>query len=229
MTGWTVRRRAGSVNELHELVPAATTGCEMWAMEPSGPALVLGSGQAATSGAAVLGGSAVPPVVVRRSGGGAVLVEPASSVWIDVILPAGDPRWVDDVSRSMVWLGRIWVEALDSLGISARVHDGPMVERELGGIACFAGIAAGEVVVDRDGAMAKLVGISQRRTRHWARFQCTVHRRFDADAVATVLAPLVPADRRVELREVLQRRVATIGSGWDDVVDAFARALHAAG
>ncbi len=39
---------------------------------------------------------------------------------------------------------------------------------------CFAGMGPGEVA----SAGAKLVGLSQRRTREFARFQCTVHHRW---------------------------------------------------
>jgi len=50
---------------------------------------------------------------------------------------------------------------------------------------CFAGLGSGEVSVgDR-----KIVGMSQRRTRDWARFQCLVHRRFEPDDSLDVLAP----------------------------------------
>jgi lipoate-protein ligase A len=51
---------------------------------------------------------------------------------------------------------------------------------------CFAGVGPGEVLAD-DGA--KLVGISQRRTRNWALFQCAVPLKWDAAPLIAVLGP----------------------------------------
>ena len=86
----------------------------------------------------------------------------------------------------------------DSIGQAARlrttpapvdpppvVHRGAPRHADLGRAVCFAGIGSGEVGVgDR-----KVVGLSQRRTRDWARFQCLVHGRFDAEDSMSVLAP----------------------------------------
>ena len=52
---------------------------------------------------------------------------------------------------------------------------------------CFAGLGPGEVTVDG----RKVVGISQRRTRAAARFQCVVLERWDPDAVVALLDPAV--------------------------------------
>jgi hypothetical protein len=48
---------------------------------------------------------------------------------------------------------------------------------------CFAGLGPGEVT--RNGA--KVVGISQRRTRHAARFQCAVLHRWDVEGIAALV------------------------------------------
>lgn len=130
-------------------------------------------------------------VVRRRSGGGAVWLAPGVVTWVDVLLPADDPLWDDDVSRSATWLGRRWVEALDDLGVvGAAVHDGPMVRSAHSDLICFAGMAPGEVIVDG----AKVVGISQRRTRAGARFQCAVLHEWDPWPLVDLLA-IAPADR----------------------------------
>ena len=50
-------------------------------------------------------------------------------------------------------------------------------------LVCFAGLGPGEVTV----AGAKALGISQRRTRAGARFQCAVPRTWDASTLAAVL------------------------------------------
>jgi hypothetical protein len=75
------------------------------------------------------------------------------------------------VGRAFLWLGDAWVAALADLGIEARRHEGAMVTTRWSPLVCFAGLGPGEVVTP-DGA--KLVGISQRRTRAGARFQCSM-------------------------------------------------------
>ena len=47
---------------------------------------------------------------------------------------------------------------------------------------CFAGVGPGEVLIDG----AKVVGISQRRTRAGARFQCAVLRTWDPAELARI-------------------------------------------
>jgi lipoate---protein ligase len=95
-------------------------------------------------------------------------VDPERTVWIDLVVPRGHVLWDDDVGRAMHWVGELWARALDALGLEVRVHRGAMEPRRWGRVVCVAGLGPGEVV-DADGR--KLVGISQRRTRHAARFQ----------------------------------------------------------
>ena len=157
-------------------------------LEPTGTALVLGSTQAASSVRSDLPGV---EVVRRRSGGGAVLLEPGAVLWVDVILPAADPLWVDDVGRSFHWLGGVWAEALRACGVDGlAVHEGPMPRTDWSSLVCFAGLGPGEVTVGG----RKVVGISQRRTRAAARFQCVVLERWDPGAVVARFEPsAVPA------------------------------------
>ena len=117
----------------------------------------------------------------RRSGGGAVLVRPHEVLWIDVLLPRDDPLWDDDVARSTHWLGETW---RDALGVGL-VHTGEMIRTLWSSAICFAGVGPGEVLVDG----AKVVGISQRRTRAGARFQCAVMRTWDPSELARIFAP----------------------------------------
>ena len=145
-------------------------------VDVTSPALVLGS----TQPDVVERGA---PIVRRRSGGGAVLVGPGELVWADVLLPADDPRWESDVGRSFHWLGQAWVDALASLGVAASWHDGPMVCTPWCRQVCFAGIGQGEVTVDG----RKVVGMSQRRTRAGALFQCAALLRWDAEEMVRLL------------------------------------------
>jgi lipoate-protein ligase A len=105
-------------------------------------------------------------IVRRSSGGGAVLVGPNAQVWLEVWVPRADPLWDDDVIRSSWWLGDTWVRALEGLGAPAlSVHRGRAVPSEWSDVVCFAGVGPGEVMAGH----AKVVGVSQRRTRQGAR------------------------------------------------------------
>ena len=62
-------------------------------------------------------------------------------------------------------------------------HKGPMRTDRWSRLVCFAGLGPGEVTVDG----RKVVGISQRRTRAGARFQCAALRRWDPGALAALV------------------------------------------
>lgn len=150
----------------------------------SGPALVLGSTQPESAADAVAAAATGTEVVRRRSGGGAVLLLPGRSTWVDVTIGRDDPLWHDDVAVAFHWLGRAWAAAAQHLGVEATVHTGPMVQTPWSRRVCFAGFGAGEVIVGG----RKLVGISQRRTRDAARFQCVMHRTWDPVPLLGLLA-----------------------------------------
>jgi lipoate-protein ligase A len=63
------------------------------------------------------------------------------------------------------------------------------------------------------------VGVSQRRTRAAARFQCAVYRRWTAD----LLVPLLGLDE--EVGRALQGAATGVGAPPGEVVDAFLRHL----
>lgn len=167
-----VKAIGGSAAALHALdwpdplVPTA------WLLRVERPALVLGSTQRRTSVDAETLAAAGLDLARRRSGGGAVVVDPQASVWIDLFIPRHDRRWEDDVSRSFGWVGTAWARALRGLGVPAEVHLGGLVRTAQSGAVCFAGLGPGEVTVGR----TKAVGLSQRRTRAGARFQCICYR-----------------------------------------------------
>jgi lipoate-protein ligase A len=182
---WAVARRRASAAELHAAplpVPMERTA---WVCEPDGPALVLGSTQRDDVVDAAACAAAGLEVVRRRSGGGAVLVEPGAQLWIDVLLPAGDPLWSDDVGQAFVWLGRVWADALAGLGVESRVHEGGLCTTAWSRLVCFGGLGTGEVT---DPQGVKLVGISQRRTREGARFQCQALGGWDPRRLVGLLA-----------------------------------------
>jgi lipoate-protein ligase A len=168
----------------------------VWVVDVTGPAVVLGSTQPESvvrAGAGVDVGSGVD-VVRRRSGGGAVLVEPGGLVWVDVLVPAGDPLWQADVGRAFAWLGRAWAGALADAGEpGAEVHDGPLRHTPWSRAVCFAGLGPGEVTI----AGVKVVGMSQRRTRAGALFQCAALLAWDPARLVEVLG--LPAEAAVDL------------------------------
>lgn len=97
-----------------------------------------------------------------------MLVEPATSCWIDVLIPRDHQLWDDDIGRAFDWIGKVWALALTSLGVpGCQVHSGELENRSHGRLLCFAGLGPGEVVAEG----SKVVGLSQRRTKQGARFQ----------------------------------------------------------
>lgn len=170
---------------LGDAEPVGDAGPLLVLNEVERPALVLGSTQReADVDVRALDHGAVQ-LARRRSGGGAVLLEPGAHTWIDVELPGGDRRWLDDVERATWWLGEAWAATLDaaSPGQRAQVHREGLVDRRAGRIACFAASGPGEVEVRG----AKVVGISQRRTRGRARFQTVVHHRWEPERTLELL------------------------------------------
>jgi len=194
VTAFAVSTTSGSVAEFHARVLDDDVVPAVWVFEVARPALVVGSGQrpdvvADLDACAVAG----VDVVRRRSGGGAVLLEPDAVVWFDVVVPAAHLHAAgvgDDVGASMTWLGWHVASALAELGVEGGdVHRGVMACSSWCPLVCFAGIGPGEVT--RDGA--KLVGISQRRSRPGARFQCAVHVTWRPGALVGLLRDDVPA------------------------------------
>ncbi len=170
---WAVERLTGSATELHwlETFPIRSTRA-VWILEATAPALVLGSTQPWIDVTGARGVSSPQWWAARSS------FAPSEVLWIDVLLPRGDPLWDDDVGRAAYWLGETWC---DALGVGV-VHTGPLVRTTWSDQICFAGVGPGEVLVDG----AKVVGISQRRTRAGARFQCAVMRTWDPTELARI-------------------------------------------
>lgn len=201
MTDWEVETHRGTAGALHGLEVPDDGRRRMWILEASGPAVVLGSTQAATDVDTDAAHAAGVDVVRRRSGGGAVWIAPDEIVWIDVVLPRGDPAWREDVGASFAPVGRAWADALTTLGIADLVvHAGAMVHSPWSRTVCFAGVGPGEVGLPQPQSvtgMAKVVGIAQRRSRAGARFQCAIPRRWDPTILGALLVDDVPvADLR---------------------------------
>jgi len=189
-----IRRFRGSAAEFHGRTIGDDPALEIWVFDVERPALVLGSTQRPDIVDAEACRRAGVEVVRRRSGGGLVLLERGNVVWFDVVVPAAQLHEVgrgDDIRASMIWLGDAVAAALGALEVpDVTVHrDGLTACSAWCPLVCFAGIGAGEIVVDG----RKLVGISQRRTRAGARFQCAVHSRWSPEALIALLAGDLPS------------------------------------
>jgi lipoate---protein ligase len=208
---WRVARHNEPAALFHARTVAQATDRQVWVCEVTGPALVLGSTQTDELIDRAACDRRGIDVVRRRSGGGAVLVVPGHLLWVDVIVPAGDPLWEPDVGTAFVWLGEAWSRALADLGVTATAHRGAMVRSEWSDLVCFAGRGPGEVTL---ADAAKVVGISQRRTRAGSRFQCAALLRWEPASLLELLALDPPA------RAAAERDLVGSASGLD--VDAGA-------
>jgi lipoate-protein ligase A len=210
-----VERVRGAAAEFHARDLPTDGGRHLWWCEVDRPALVLGS----TQSEAIVNLEACErhgvEVVRRRSGGGAVLLWPTEVLWLDVVIGGGDPRWDDDVGRAMWWVGDAWADALGAVGVGGlgglgpQVHHGALVTTPWSRQVCFAGLGPGEVTLGE----RKLVGISQRRSRGVARFQCALYRRWRPELMIELLAPPTPAVHDLDV-------VAVVEVAWDTVIDA---------
>jgi lipoate-protein ligase A len=161
---------------------------QVWLCEPTDAAIVLGSRQTPDVVDLAACRAAGLEVVRRRSGGGVVLLRPGAVAWVDLVVPHGVAP--DDVRGSMRWAGERWAAALEgSVDGRLTVHTAGMVVTPWSELVCFAGLGPGEVLLDGD----KLVGLSQRRTRHGLRIQGTVHRRDLVAELPGLLAGPLPA------------------------------------
>lgn len=193
----------GSAGDFHGRDLVFGGGIGIWICEVTSPALVLGSRQDIgilnPERARAMGFE----VTRRRSGGTLVHLVPGEVLWVDVVVPADHRHFISDLRASMIWMGEQWAAVLEGIcapkslqcdqkgggGPQIHVYDGPVQISPWADLVCFGGLGPGEVTVDG----AKLVGISQRRTRAGARFQMAIHRKFSIADLADLWAVPTPA------------------------------------
>lgn len=185
---WHISHSHGDAGTFHATDPAAHRSATFHTVDR--PTLVLGSTQSFGAVDVSVAETLGVEVVRRRSGGGAVLLVPGEFVWLDLVIPAGDALWSDDVGRAMLWVGELWSVVSASLGSDGLVHAGGLVANDWSAAVCWAGVGTGELMSPDGG---KLVGISQRRTRSWARFQTMCHLRWRPEWVAALVAEPRPS------------------------------------
>lgn len=211
--GWRVEHSHGDAGAFHAGDPTPQRSATFHTVER--PTLVLGSAQPAADVDHRVAASLAVDVVRRRSGGGAVLLLPGEFVWCDLVIPAGDPLWLDDVGQAMVWVGELWRDALANFDVEGEVHRGRLLSTAWSRQVCFAGAGTGEVMQGE----AKLVGVSQRRTRSWARFQSMGHLRWRPELVAALVARPRPTAAN------LAPTVAVVRAGAEALANALSSGL----
>jgi len=188
----------------------------VWDVRITQKAMVLGSRQDGSLLNGELCSRDGIEVVRRRSGGGIVFLAPGEHVWLDVVVPRGDVLWSNDVAQASWWLGDVWVQTLNALGKNnVSVHHESLSSDQWGDLLCFAGVGPGEVVQRNDESLSKLVGISQRRTRDYARFQCTIYSKWNPRDVEMYVMN-TPGN----LSEIAHR-VAVVQASQQAIVDTF--------
>lgn len=226
---WSVVHRTTEATRLHQSPVEECRTRLVTLCRVSRPALVLGSTQAESDVDRRHAAAAGIEVTRRRSGGGAVLVVPGQLAWVEVRIERTDPLWEADVGRAFWWLGDIWAGALAGLGVRAapEVHRGSPATTRWSSLVCFAGLGPGEVTAGG----AKVVGLSQRRTREAATFSCAALLSW-APLDLLDLLDLSP-DQRLEAAACLSQAATGLGalvgrSGEltvESVEDAFLRSL----
>ena len=160
------------------------------------PAIILGSTQERSLVNEEMCLAKKIEIVKRRSGGGIVFLAEDSTIWIDVEIPREHSLWVNDVGDSSLWLGEVFRKELSELcDVNLELHRSGLIKTVWSPLICFAGRGPGEVFTE-DGR--KVVGISQRRTRDWARFQCAVSLQWKPELLLELLNEPRPTISEIE-------------------------------
>lgn len=136
------------------------------------------------------------PIYHRRAGGTAVLVGP-DLLSLDVILPASHPFVLPDIVESYRWLGTVWVETLQHLGVETRIvspqeahaqrallKQAETQEREtILSRACFGSLSPYEVLAGQ----RKVVGLDMIRRRAGSLLQAGLLLHWDTEPLVQLL------------------------------------------
>lgn len=153
------------------------------------------------------------PIYHRRAGGTAVMVGP-DLLSLDVILPASHPLVLPDIVESYRWLGTVWVETLQRLGVDTRIvppqeahaqrallKQAETHERESILLrACFGSLSPYEVVAGQ----RKVVGLDMIRRRAGSLLQAGLLLHWETEPLVQLLGR-TPEEQAI-LREGLPER-----------------------
>ena len=163
------------------------------------PLVVLGSMQPAD----LVCANGQAEILRRRGGGGAVYVDPDSSIWIDLWLPASDSTSRLGVVDGLIAVGQLWRLSLEELGLADLVVACP--ERApVPSAVCFSSIGYGELL-DNEGR--KLVGMTAWRAREGSLYQTTLYRVLDRGLPELLN---ISEDQRLRAREALECRACDL-------------------
>ena len=171
MNSWAIETKYSETALAHEANLDEWREPTIWVIEPKDSCLVLGKSQ---RGKDFLNLSYLEEqninLTVRQSGGGAVLVSPEDMLWVDIFVPKESRFWLADIAKASIWIGGIWRDALKRLDIECSLFHENFSRSEASDLICFIGRAPGELFIDN----RKILGISQRRSKHGTRFQCAL-------------------------------------------------------
>jgi lipoate-protein ligase A len=216
-SGFALLERTGEIRSLVNELPAASRRL-FCVMSPTDRGVVLGSSQPSDDLDEQRCTAEGYRISRRRSGGGAVVVDPATTVWIDLFVPTHDPQWLRDVGEASYWVGELWRRAIDDLTVTRgnlAVHRGPLIRSPWSDSCCFAGLGPGEVV----NAERKVVGLSQRRTRAGAWFFTTAY--IGGDPASTAELFSLDDTQRSGLATALANGVETLSTTRKLLIDAL--------
>lgn len=183
---WVFHDWNGSVAEFHAADLLAKPERSIWVLNVARDTVVLGSHQPESDLNQVIAAQLGIDVTRRHSGGGAVWLPVGDVVWIDLVIPSGDPLWADDVRVAPLWVGELWRDAIaaaDPTLTNLEVIEGALRADALGQKICFVSEGPGELMCGG----GKVVGISQRRNRNGARFQCCAYTAIRLDGFVAVM------------------------------------------
>lgn len=155
------------------------------------------------------------PIYHRRAGGTAVLVGP-DLLSLDVVLPASHPLVLPDIVESYCWLGKVWVETLQRLGVETRIVPPQEAHaqrallkqaetREHESIllcACFGSLSPYEVVAGQ----RKVVGLDMIRRRAGSLLQAGLLLHWETEPLVQLLGR-TPEEQAILREGLLERAV----------------------
>ena len=188
---WRVEAHRGSAAEFHARDSCRRrSGRVVAGRRPAGSGARLHAARVRGGRRRIGGGRRRAGPAPQRRGSGAARAR-VEVLWVDVIVPRRR-RPVGRRRRAGPrggWATRGRVRSPPAVWPALRSTGAAMVRTPWSRLVCFAGLGPGEVHVGG----RKVVGISQRRTRGWARFQCAAYRRWDPEALVPLLADPRPA------------------------------------